>query len=140
MPLSEPEPVIAIGSGTDSGIVAVSAQTVELFDGSGAARGLPVSIPMADDARIRPNGTVTVVPRFDSESGLYRVGAEPAFRSWVTVRDAGWQTATTKSRLNAILFEHGKRIHQADWQWYVHDRWADETTAWDGSLTFEGSV
>jgi hypothetical protein len=58
----------------------------------------------------------------------------------VTVRDAGWQTATTKSRLNAILFEHGKGIYQANWQWYVHDRWADETTEWDGSLTFEGSV
>ena len=35
----------------------------------------------------------------------------------------GWQTVTTKSRLNAILdtFLHGASIFQKDFQWYVDD-------------------
>ena len=36
----------------------------------------------------------------------------------------GWETVTTKSRLNAILdcFVHGVGIIQRDWQWYVTGR------------------
>jgi DNA-binding SARP family transcriptional activator/WD40 repeat protein len=66
--MSESEPVIAIGSRPDGDIVAVSRQTVELFDDAGTARGLPVPIPMSDEARVRPNGTVVVVPRSDPET------------------------------------------------------------------------
>lgn len=35
--------------------------------------------------------------------------------------DGGWQSNTTKSRLNAILAEHGagEGIFQKNWQWFV---------------------
>ena len=35
--------------------------------------------------------------------------------------DGGWQTVTTKSRLNAILRVHGtgERISQKNWNWFV---------------------
>ena len=36
--------------------------------------------------------------------------------------DGGWQTVTTKSRLNALLEEFGpdgSRVYQKDFQWYV---------------------
>ena len=38
--------------------------------------------------------------------------------------DGGWQTVTTKSRLNALIEEFGPRcarIFQKNYQWYVHD-------------------
>jgi len=38
---------------------------------------------------------------------------------------AGWETVTTKSRLNALLenfFGYGLRIFQHDWNWYIGDR------------------
>jgi len=40
---------------------------------------------------------------------------------FVTLYDAGYQTATTKSRLNAILSAHGagERIYQRDFVWYI---------------------
>ena len=37
--------------------------------------------------------------------------------------DGGWRTATTKSRLNAILWEHGcpgESIFQKNYQWFVN--------------------
>jgi hypothetical protein len=42
---------------------------------------------------------------------------------FVTLFDGGWQSATTKSRLNAILQEHGIRgeyVFQRNWNWFVH--------------------
>ena len=38
------------------------------------------------------------------------------------ITDAGWQTVTTKSRLNALLscFYRGAGIHQAHRQWYLN--------------------
>ena len=41
---------------------------------------------------------------------------------WIELFDAGWQTATTKSRLNAILAVHGcpgEKIFQKGFQWFV---------------------
>ena len=41
----------------------------------------------------------------------------------VEVYDGGWQTTTTKSRLNAILKEHaiqGECIVQKNFKWYIH--------------------
>ena len=40
----------------------------------------------------------------------------------IVMYDGGWQSNTTKSRLNAILTEHGApsdRVFQKDFQWYV---------------------
>jgi hypothetical protein len=41
--------------------------------------------------------------------------------NYIKVSDAGWQTVTTKSRLNAILAEHGtgERIFQKNHQWFI---------------------
>lgn len=41
--------------------------------------------------------------------------------TWLELFDAGYQTATTKSRLNAILSAHGngERIYQKDYQWFL---------------------
>ena len=37
--------------------------------------------------------------------------------------DGGWQTVTTKSRLNALLFEFatGFSVFQKNWDWFVSD-------------------
>ena len=41
----------------------------------------------------------------------------------LTLKDGGWQSNTTKSRLNALLeeFAPDRRIFQKDWQWFVSD-------------------
>ena len=41
--------------------------------------------------------------------------------TWLEIFDGGWQTVTTKSRLNAILAVHGtgERVFQKDWNWFV---------------------
>ena len=64
---------------------------------------------------------------FDQESGHSRVylhGNHIATigDNFVTVTDAGYQTRTTKSRLNAIITEHcvdGEGIFQRGGQWFV---------------------
>ena len=40
----------------------------------------------------------------------------------MTIFDGGWQTTTTKSRLNALCSEFcitGERVYQKNFQWYV---------------------
>ena len=42
--------------------------------------------------------------------------------TWIELFDGGWQTPTTKSRLNAILSEHGcpnEYVFQKKGQWFV---------------------
>ncbi len=50
---------------------------------------------------------------------------------FVDLHDGGWQSVTTKSRLNAICFEFGSTprtgIFQKNWQWFV--------TLFDGTTT-----
>ena len=39
----------------------------------------------------------------------------------VTLHDGGWQSVTTKSRLNAIMSEHclpGEGVFQKEWTWF----------------------
>ena len=42
----------------------------------------------------------------------------------LTIKDGGWQSVTTKSRLNALLdeFAYGMRVFQRDFIWYLDDR------------------
>ena len=43
--------------------------------------------------------------------------------------DGGWQTNTTKSRLNAILQEHGlpgECVFQKNWTWFLRSKWGTE--------------
>ena len=44
----------------------------------------------------------------------------------ISITDAGWQTNTTKERLNAIP---GVSIYQKNWEWYLNGE------KWDGKLT-----
>lgn len=41
--------------------------------------------------------------------------------TWLQIFNCGWKTNTTKSRLNAILSEHGsgERIYQKKGEWFV---------------------
>jgi hypothetical protein len=42
--------------------------------------------------------------------------------TWIEIFDGGWQSNTTKSRLNAILSEHGcpgDGVFQKNFQWFV---------------------
>lgn len=42
--------------------------------------------------------------------------------TWLKLFDGGWQSNTTKSRLNAILREHGmggECIFQKKWEWFI---------------------
>ena len=44
----------------------------------------------------------------------------------LSITSAGWETSTTKERLNGIP---GVSIYQKDWQWYLNGN------AWDGRWT-----
>ena len=39
----------------------------------------------------------------------------------IVIKDGGWQSNTTKSRLNALLdeFSYGTRVFQKNWTWFV---------------------
>ena len=41
----------------------------------------------------------------------------------LAIKDGGWQSVTTKSRLNALLEEFApeRRVFQKNWQWFVSD-------------------
>ena len=71
----------------------------------------------------------------------YLLGNEIAFydpeTKIVTISDAGWQTSTTKDRLNGLLYS-GKskaRIHQKDGIWYLQVGKA--VTLWPGTYKFK---
>jgi hypothetical protein len=43
--------------------------------------------------------------------------------TWIELFDGGWQTVTTKSRLNAILEANGlpgERVFQKNFEWFVN--------------------
>lgn len=39
----------------------------------------------------------------------------------VTIWDGGWQTTTTKERLNGIIKRLDNYINQSDWVWYINE-------------------
>ena len=43
---------------------------------------------------------------------------------WIKLYDGGWRTATTKSRLSALLSEFGKGsyVYQKNYQWYIETK------------------
>ena len=70
------------------------------------------------------NTSVTFDPE-TNESKVYLHGNHIATvgDDFVQIFDGGWQSTTTKSRLNAILKEHGIKgecVFQKNWNWYVH--------------------
>ena len=54
--------------------------------------------------------------------------------TWLRIFDGGWQTNTTKSRLNAILTVHGtgERVFQKNFNWFVSTN--------DGDVEFESGM
>ena len=48
-------------------------------------------------------------------------------RRELTIFDGGWQSNTTKSRLNALLdeFAYGLGVFQKDFEWFISDRLED---------------
>jgi hypothetical protein len=60
-----------------------------------------------------------------NESTVYLHGNKIAIvgDNFVQIFDGGYQSYTTKSRLNAILKEHGiagEGVFQRNWNWFVH--------------------
>ena len=60
-----------------------------------------------------------------NESTVYLHGNKIAIigDTFVQIFDGGYQSNTTKSRLNAILKEHGiagEGVFQRNWNWFVH--------------------
>ena len=51
----------------------------------------------------------------------------------IFICDGGWESNTTKSRLNALLngFTDGMGVYQEDWTWYLTG--PDGAVAWEGS-------
>jgi predicted membrane-bound dolichyl-phosphate-mannose-protein mannosyltransferase len=47
--------------------------------------------------------------------------------TWLELFDGGWKTTTTKSRLNAILSEHGNSeyVYQKNFEWFVSTKYGD---------------
>ena len=47
--------------------------------------------------------------------------------TWLELFDGGYKTATTKSRLNAILSEHGNSeyVYQKNFEWFVSTKYGD---------------
>jgi hypothetical protein len=54
--------------------------------------------------------------------------------TWLELFDAGYQTNTTKSRLNAILNAHGngEYVYQKNFNWFVSTK--------DGEVPFNGNI
>jgi len=66
----------------------------------------------------------TEVVNVDEVSFVYLHGNKIAEvgDNFIRLYDGGWQSVTTKSRLNAILGEHGlpgEGIFQKKWQWFI---------------------
>ena len=77
------------------------------------------------DCRNWRSGNTSVVCDSDGVSRVYLHGNKIAEigDDFVQIFDGGYQSNTTKSRLNAILSEHGIKgegVFQRDWKWYVH--------------------
>ena len=49
--------------------------------------------------------------------------------NWMKLYDGGWQSNTTKSRLNAILQVHGlpgECVFQKAYKWFLRAKWGEE--------------
>jgi len=77
------------------------------------------------DNRHWQSGNTEVIADHDGVSRVYLYGNKIAEvgDDFVTIFDGGYQSATTKSRLNAILQAHaikGECVFQRDFKWFVH--------------------
>ena len=77
------------------------------------------------DNRHWQSGNTEVIADHDGVSRVYLHGNKIAEigEDFVQIFDGGWQSNTTKSRLNAILQVHGIKgecVFQKNFNWFVH--------------------
>ena len=100
---------------------------IEEYNTKDSMRKIEQQMNSAINNRVSWHNSNTRVDRMGNRSEVYLHNNQIA-----TVHDngdlqlssAGWETVTTKSRLNAILdnfFGYGLRIFQRDWTWYIGD-------------------
>ena len=55
----------------------------------------------------------------------------------LTIKDGGWQSVTTKSRLNALLdeFVPSMGVFQKNWDWFVSDRLTNQIVPFFSGMT-----
>ena len=55
----------------------------------------------------------------------------------LTIKDGGWQSVTTKSRLNALLdeFVPSMGVFQKNWDWFVSDRLTGQVVPFVSGMT-----
>ena len=68
--------------------------------------------------------TEVITDQETNESTVYLHGNKIAEvgDNYIRLYDGGWQSVTTKSRLNAILTEHGiagEGVYQKNYQWFI---------------------
>ena len=60
---------------------------------------------------------------FEGEADVYLHGNHIATvkSNSIIIKDGGWQSNTTKSRLNALLdeFSYGMRVFQKNYEWFI---------------------
>ena len=79
----------------------------------------------------------TMVAQCSDESKVYLHGNHIATigEGFIQMFDGGWQSNTTKSRLNAILSENGlpnERVYQSNFKWYVQMQDGDSIPFFNG--------
>ena len=69
------------------------------------------------------SANITVRHGFENEADVYLHGNHIATvkSNSIIIKDGGWQSNTTKSRLNALLYEfsYGMRVFQKNFEWFV---------------------
>ena len=75
----------------------------------------------------------TEVRNIDGVSFVYLHGNKIAEvgDTFIRLYDGGWQSNTTKSRLNAILWEHGiggEGVFQKNFNWFLRSKFGTEFT------------
>ena len=69
------------------------------------------------------SSNTTVKHGWDNEADVYLHGNHIATvkSNSIIIKDGGWQSNTTKSRLNALLYEfsYGMRVFQKNFEWFV---------------------
>ena len=82
----------------------------------------------------KTNGTTTDVDVF--LHGNHIASLDTASNQ-LTIKDGGWQSVTTKSRLNALLdeFAPSMGIFQKDWVWYLSDRLSGSVVPFISGMT-----
>lgn len=59
----------------------------------------------------------------------------------LTLKDADWQTATTKERLNGLLdtFDINYRVGSLKGNWYIQEKGTTNNRTWNGVETFKAA-